>query len=96
MQHDDVKREELWLLVTKYAPALVMLGSLVALGASLTLSLAIAFLFAALGFLALYKHVRLTIAALAIVATIIWSLASSDTKQSALGMFGITYNAVGQ
>ncbi|KQQ72901.1 hypothetical protein ASF70_15625 [Rhizobium sp. Leaf321] len=81
MHRDDLDDEERFLIVTKYGPSLVIFGCLFALGVPMAVSIAVALFFALLGYFALFKHLRATIAALVVVATIAWFVAPSDLKQ---------------
>lgn len=88
MPHDDFEGEVVWLQVTKYAPALMMLLGLIWLDAPYALAIAVALVFAVLGFFALYKNVRIVIAAATIVVAVFWSFASVEIKHMLLGPLG--------
>jgi ascorbate-specific PTS system EIIC-type component UlaA len=82
MYRDDLEFEERWLFLTKYMPSVVMFACLWAVGAPLIAALAVALLFALLGWLAIYKHVRGTIAIITVAMTLAWLIAPAGTKQS--------------
>ncbi|KQQ73769.1 hypothetical protein ASF70_08175 [Rhizobium sp. Leaf321] len=95
MYRDDLDFEERWLLLTKYVPSALMFVCLWAIGAPIVVSFVTALLFALLGWLALYKHLRGTIAALTVAITMAWLATPADTKQSIKDLVGEAKYSVG-
>jgi hypothetical protein len=88
MPLDRLEDEEILVQLTRYAPAVVILVSIMLLGVPYPIAIGITLIFAVIGFFSLCLRFRITVAALTFVAALSWSFTSIETKQIVLSPFG--------
>jgi hypothetical protein len=88
MPLDGLEDEEILVQLTRYAPAVVILVSMILLGVPYAIAIGIALIFAVIGFFSLFLRFRITVAVLTLVAALSWSFTSVEIKQMVLSPFG--------